>query len=121
MAKRFDRKREDDYFRDLTVLRQFGSVDEFVAKFQRLAVLTHHLLEERLVFIFVEGLTKLLRGMVKVSSSGSLDDVIWATYDLEPTVKSLRRGSVSKGPTNQKLYSKVPRKAKTATPQSKLD
>lgn len=51
----FDQKREDDYFRDLTALQQSGVVDDFVAKFQRLAIMTHHLLKERLVFIFVEG------------------------------------------------------------------
>lgn len=63
--------------------------------------MTHHLLEERLVFIYVEGLAEPLRGIVKVSSSRSLDDAIQATYDLEPIVKSLRGGSVSKGPTTE--------------------
>lgn len=71
-------------------------MDDFVAKFQRLAVMTHHLPEERLVFILIKGLMEPLRGMVKVSSPRSLDDAIRATYDLEPTIKSLRGGSVSK-------------------------
>lgn len=43
---------------------------------QRLAIMTHHLLEDRLVFIFIEGLIELLRGMVKVASPRSLDDAI---------------------------------------------
>ena len=33
VVKRFDQKREDNYFRDLTALRQSGAVDEFVMKF----------------------------------------------------------------------------------------
>lgn len=33
LAKRFDRKGEDDYFQDLIALRQSGAVDEFMTKF----------------------------------------------------------------------------------------
>lgn len=53
LAKRFDRKREDDYFRDMTTLRQSRVMDEFVTEFQRPTVMTHHISEERLVFIFI--------------------------------------------------------------------
>lgn len=97
LAKRFDRKREVDYFRDLTALRPFGVVDEFMIEFQGLAIMTHHLSKERLVFIFVEGLAQPLSGMVKVSSPRSLDDAIRAAYDLEPTVKSLRGDRFPRG------------------------
>lgn len=45
-------------------------------EFQRLAIMSHQILEERLVFIFIEGLMDLLRGMVKVSYPRSIDDTI---------------------------------------------
>jgi len=96
-VKRFDRKKENDYFRDLTTLRQSGAVDEYVTEFQRIAIMIHHIPEERLAFLFNEGLTKPLRAMVKVSSPRSLDDAIRVAYDLEPTVKSLREDQYPRG------------------------
>lgn len=103
LVKRFDWKKEDDYFRELTSLRQNGDVDEFVIEFQRLAMMIHHIPESRLTFLFTEGLMEPLQGMVKVSSPRSLDDAIWAAYDLESAISSLRgnppqkRASTKKG------------------------
>lgn len=87
-----------------------------MTEFQRLAVMIHHIPEERLTFLFIEGLAEPLRGMVKVSSPRSLDDAIRATYDLEPTVKSLKGGSVAKGQTNRKPFVEGPSKAKMPPP-----
>lgn len=97
LANRFDQKKEDDYFHDMKALRKLGSMDEFITKLQRLVIITHHFLEEILVFIFIEGLMEPLGGMIKVSSPRSLDDAIRATYDLEPTMKYIRGGLLSKG------------------------
>lgn len=74
----------------------------------------HHILEERLTFLFIEGLAKLLRGMVKVSHPRTMDEAIQASYDLEPTVKSLRRGPTNKVLLNWKLL-EGPSKAKPPT------
>lgn len=79
------------------MLQQMRAVDEFVMEFQRIVVMTHHLLKERLIFIFIKGLMEPLRGMVKVTSPRSLDDTIRAAYDLEPIMKSLKGWQVSKG------------------------
>lgn len=103
------------------MLWQTGAIDEFLVEFQRLAVMKHHLPKEQLVFIFIEDLAKSLIGMVKVCSLRSLDNAIQAAYDLEPTVKSLRGRSVSKGLANRKPYLEGPRRAKTAAPPSKPD
>lgn len=101
-------------------LRQSRVVDEFMMEFQMIAIMIHHILEERLAFLFIEGLMEPLRGMVKVSSLRSLNDAIREAYDLEPTVKSLRVGSISKGFVNQKLFAEGPSKEKTL-PRSMLD
>jgi len=50
----------------------------------------HHILEERLTFLFIKGLINPLRGMVKVSYPRTLYDAIWVAYDLEPTMKFLK-------------------------------
>lgn len=69
-----------------------------MSKFQKVAVMIHHILEERLTFLFIKGLMEPLQGMVKVSSPRSLDDDIQAAYDLKPTMKSLKGGQMYKGP-----------------------
>lgn len=61
-------------------------------------MMIHHILEERLIFLFIEGFFKPLRGMVKVLYPIILDDVIQVMYDLEPTMKSLRVGPSKKVP-----------------------
>lgn len=78
----------------------------------------HHISKEWLTFLFIEGLSEPLRGMVKVLNPRAMDDMIRAAYDLEPTVKSLREGSANKAPPNQKLL-EGPSKAKAlALPRS---
>lgn len=53
-----------------------------------------------------------MRGMVKMSSPRILDDDIWVAYDLDPTMKLLRGGPVSKVLSIQKIFAKGPSKAK---------
>ena len=96
-------------------------MDEFIVEFQMLIIMIHHLLEEWLTFIFIDGLVNPLRGRVKVSSPSSLDDAIQEAYDLESIMKSLQGGSISKGSANRKLFPEGPGKAKVAAPLSKLD
>jgi len=78
--------------------------------------MTHHLPKKRLVFIFIEGLEEPLKGMVKVSSPRSLDNAIREAYDLEPTVKSLKGRSGSKGFISRKLFLEGPSNSKVAPP-----
>lgn len=76
----------------------------------------HRITKERLAFIFIEGLMDPFRVMLKVSSPRILDNVIQATYDLEPTMKSLKGGQAHKGQTNRKLFVEEPSKAKPFPP-----
>lgn len=92
LVKRFNRKKENNYFQDLTSLRQLRIADDNVIEFQRISIMIHHIPKERLTFLFIEAMMEPFLGMVKVSSLKSLDDAIWETYDLEPTVKSLKGG-----------------------------
>jgi len=56
LVKRFDQKKENDYLRDLTTLKQQGAMDEYVFEFQKIAVMIHYIPKERLTFLFIEGL-----------------------------------------------------------------
>lgn len=66
----------------------------------------HHILEDILTFLFIEDLMKPLQVMIKVSSPRSLDDAIRTTYDLEPTIKSLKGSQSHKGPSMKKGFTK---------------
>ena len=79
----------------------------------------HHILEERLIFLFIKGLFEPLRGMVKVSNLRVMDDVIRVSYDLESIVKYLRGGSTNKASLSRNLL-EGPSKAK-APVLSRLD
>lgn len=39
LVKRFDRKRENDYFRELIYLKQQGVVDDYVSKFHKVTIM----------------------------------------------------------------------------------
>lgn len=97
--KRFDQW-DNDYLQDLNTLRSIDIVDEFKVEFQRLAVMIHHIYEEWLTFLFIKSLSKPLYNMVKVLNHRAMDDVIRATYDLEPIMKSRRGGLANKAPPN---------------------
>lgn len=99
-------------------LRQQGTVDEYVSKFQKIAVMIHHIPQERLTFLFIEEMMESLHGMVKVSSPRILDDAIQAAYDLQLTMKSLKGGYMYKQLATQKTFANKegPSKAKPFPP-----
>lgn len=53
LVKRFDRKKENDYFRELTSLKQQGTIDGYISEFHKRAMMIHNNSKERLTFIFV--------------------------------------------------------------------
>jgi hypothetical protein len=57
LMDRFDRRDPEIHFRDLAQLRQTGTAEAFIAKFQRVAVTVTDISEPRLVMLFTEGLT----------------------------------------------------------------
>jgi hypothetical protein len=65
LMDRFDRRDPEIHFRDLAQLRQTGTVEAFITKFQQVAVAVTDISEPRLIMLFIEGLTEPLRGWVK--------------------------------------------------------
>lgn len=72
----------------------------------------HHIPEERLIFLFLEGLIEPLRDMTTVTYPKTLDDAIGVAYDLEAVTKSMKGGPVNKGPPNRWTW-EGPSKVKT--------
>ena len=62
LLDRFERKDLELHFRELAHLRQTGSVEAFVTKFQRIVVMVTNISESRLIMLFVEGLVGPLCG-----------------------------------------------------------
>jgi hypothetical protein len=83
---RFDRRDPEIHFRDLTWLRQTGTVEAFISEFQRVAVAVTDISEPRLIMLFTEGLTEPLRGWVKAYQPHTLQDAILCTRDLVDSV-----------------------------------
>jgi hypothetical protein len=83
---RFDRRDPEIHFKDLAQLRQIGTQEAFITKFQRVAVAVTDISEPRLVMIFTEGLTQPLRGWVKAYMHHTLQDIILRTRYLADSV-----------------------------------
>jgi hypothetical protein len=83
---RFDMKDPEIHFRDLAQLRQTDTAVAFITKFQRVAVAVIDISEPKLIMLFTEGLTELLRGWVKAYKPPTLQDAILRTRDLADSV-----------------------------------
>jgi hypothetical protein len=62
---RFDRKDPEIHFRDLAQLRQTGTAEAFITKFQWVAMAVTDISKPRPIMLFTEGLIEPLRGWVK--------------------------------------------------------
>ena len=76
LIERFDGKDPELNFKDLAQLRQTGSVDQFIAKFQRLSVLVTDISERRQVVLFMDELAEPLKGWVKGFNPSTLSEAI---------------------------------------------
>jgi hypothetical protein len=82
LIDRFDQGDPKLNFRDLTQLRQTGSLEVYIEEFQRLAVMVQDVSQARLMILFTEGLMEPLRGWVKDFKPTNLHYAIWKTSDL---------------------------------------
>jgi hypothetical protein len=67
-------------------LRQSGTAKAFITEFQRVVVAVTNISEPRLIILFIEDLTKPLRGWVKAYRPHTLQDAILRTRDLADSV-----------------------------------
>jgi hypothetical protein len=71
-----------NFIRELTQLKQTGSIEAFIEEFQRIAVMVPDVSESRLMMLFFERLTEPFCGWVKAFKPTNLQDAIWKTGDL---------------------------------------
>jgi hypothetical protein len=74
------------HFRELTQLRLIGRVDAYISEFQRLAVMVKDVSEDRLIILFIEGLSEPLCGWIKAFKPTSLQDAIIRARDMEYSI-----------------------------------
>ena len=78
--ERFD-KDPEIHFKDLTQLKQTGSAETFISKFQRISIMVFDISETRLIMLFMEALSEPLCGWVKAYRPITLQDTISRTLD----------------------------------------
>lgn len=86
LIERFDTRDPELHFKELAQLKQSGSVDAYIAKFQRLSVLVTDISPRRLVVLFCDGLADPLRGWVKGHDPLTLVEATKKARDLSPSI-----------------------------------
>jgi len=72
VLERFERRDLEEHFGELMRLKQIGSVDAYFFEFLRVSMMVPDLLETKRVFLFLEGLTEPLRGLVRPNRATTL-------------------------------------------------
>ena len=83
VIERFDRRDPEQYFVELTRLKQTGSLETYIADFLRVSMMVLDLSTTRRIYMFAEGLAKPLRGLGKSTRPTTLHDAISRTWDLQ--------------------------------------
>lgn len=83
LIERFEKKDPEVHFRELAQLKQYGTVDAYIAEFQRLSVMVTGVTERRLVILFSEGLTEPLKGWIKAFDPPSLQEAMKKARNME--------------------------------------
>ena len=69
---RFDLKDDEEYFKELSKLKQTKSVNEYIEEFQKVAIMVPNMSEKRIVYLFLDGLEDSIKGLVKAFSPSTL-------------------------------------------------
>lgn len=104
---RFDSKDPELHLKDLTLLRQTNTVEQYISEFEKLAVLVTKITERQKTVIFIDGLFDTIKGWVK-SLNPPLQTTIKRARELEPPSKGniFNKGPVSKLDFDKKTFSK---------------
>ena len=83
---RFDLKDDEEYFKELSKLKQTKSVNEYIEEFQKVFVMVPNMSEKRIVYLFLDGLEDFVKGLVKAFSPSTLQEAIKRSLQLETCV-----------------------------------
>eukprot|EP00253_Pinus_taeda_P032040 PITA_32040 len=90
LMERFDRRDLEQHFVELTRLKQTGSPETYTAEFLRVSVMVPDLSTTQRIYMYVEGLAKPLRGLVRSTRPATLQDAISRTRDLQDVLPRSR-------------------------------
>ena len=90
LMERFDRRDPEQHFVELVRLKQTGSPETYIADFLRVSVMLPNLSRARRIYMYVEGLAKPLRGLVRSTKPATLQDAISRTRDLQDVLPRTR-------------------------------
>ena len=90
LMERFDRRDPEQHFVELTRLKQTRNPETYIANFLRISVMVPDLSAARKIYMFVEGLTEPLRGLVRSTRPATLQDAISRTRDLQDALPKTR-------------------------------
>jgi len=82
VLERFERKDPEEYFGELTRLKQTESAKCYISEFLQLSVMVPDLSESRRIVMFVDGLAEPLRGLVRSNRPTTLQDAVGRARDL---------------------------------------
>lgn len=83
VLEHFERKDLEEHFGELTRLKQTRSIEAYISEFLMLLVMVSDISESKRVFMFIEGLIKPLKGLVKSNIPTTLQDVVGRAKDLQ--------------------------------------
>ena len=86
----FERRDPKDHFRELTQLKETGSVEACIFEFLRLSMMVPNLSEARRVIMFLEGLAEPLHGLVRSNRPTTLQDIVGRARDLQDALPRAR-------------------------------
>ena len=125
---RFDLKDDEEYFKELSKLKQTKSVNEYIEEFQKVAVMVPDMSEKRIVYLFLDGLEDSVKGLVKAFSPSTLQEAIKRSLQLETCVpmKSITNQKPPnlwqhKGNFQKKTFPTLPPKDVTNVAKKKVD
>lgn len=83
VLERFERRDPKEHFGELIRLKHTGSVEAYISEFLRLSGMVPDLSEAKRVFMFLEGLEELLRGLVRSNKPTILQDTVGRAWNLQ--------------------------------------
>lgn len=117
LIDRFDSKDPELHLKDLTQLKQTGTVEQYISEFEKLAILVTEISERHKIVIFIDGLSDSLKGWVKSLNPLTLQTAVKRGRELEPSSEG---NFFNKGPPPKPEKDKQPFN-KDNFPKNRLD
>jgi len=118
-VERFDRRDPEPPFMGQAKLKQSSNLETYISEFIKLSVMVPNLSVARRVYMFIDGLTNPLHGLVKSTNPTTLQDVIERDIYLQDSLPKAKekfhpkqtfpsKGKHEKAPLSKESLGRVP-------------